>query len=430
MKSKMFRFTVLSVFLFISTVSFVYSHELEGLTYNVAVSHSHGGTCYHTHANAVARDLQGPEPGHDHRSQAYKDLHSGSSWHTPTCDSTENEPEPDRNPHSHTSPAHQHGNYVSHTHSKSHSHDIPAPTPGHTHGHPHAISNNHDRVDIVDGERPTTTPTNNGNPTGGTPTGGTPTVTTPIVEGGGPAPTVEGSETPEDTSTDSGTPEDTLAVFETNIISPPQETQPEAPPAPPLQPIRVTEYMVRDWAGVGGLPQWIELYNPNTEDVNLKGYTFQYATRQLANDPYKIHTLKLAEMEDGFSIAGGGVVILATQKPRDVVVSGIEISSQVYNLSIQNVLKRGWVLIDADGEEIQRLGRKAFSALSDPVAPPHQGEARVSHSVLPSETPSEPYYYGHSDDVGSPGFYEEPAPAAPSAVIRKTVGTWASLKRM
>ena len=57
----------------------------------------------------------------------------------------------------------------------------------------------------------------------------------------------------------------------------------------PLQPLRVTEYMVRDWSRYNSnLPQWIELHNPNTEDVNLKGYTFQYATRQFANSPYTI----------------------------------------------------------------------------------------------------------------------------------------------
>ena len=277
-----------------------------------------------------------------------------------------------------------------------------------------------------------------------TPTTTTPTTTTPTTtaeDSGTPTDTSnaqsdQGSTTPSTTTEgsdgtpaaeDSGTPTDTSSAQQVGS-STPQATQ-GTQSTSTMQPLRVTEYMVRDWAGVGGLPQWIELYNPNTRSVNLKGYTFQYATRQLANDPYKIHTLKLADTEDGFSIAGGGVAILATQKPRDVVVSGIEISSQVYNLSIQNVLKRGWVLMDADGEEIQRLGRTAFSALSDPVAPSHQGKARVSYHVYPSESPPEPYYYGHSDDVGSPGFYEEPAPAAPSAVIRKTVGTWASLKR-
>ena len=77
------------------------------------------------------------------------------------------------------------------------------------------------------------------------------------------------------------------------------------------------------------------------------------------------------------------------------------------------------------------IGRGAFSALADPVAPPHQDGARVSHQAYPSKAPStETYYYGHSEDIGSPGFYQDPAPAAPSLVRRKQVGTWASLKRV
>jgi len=195
--------------------------------------------------------------------------------------------------------------------------------------------------------------------------------------------------------------------------------------------------MVRDWSkgvGVGNsnLPQWIELYNPNTRSINLKGWTFQYATQQFRNSPIKIHTLTLATTGDGFSIAGGGVAILSTQsfsvrKPWGF--SGIQ-ASQVYTLNIQNVLKRGWVLTDADGREIHRIGREAFRALSDPVAPLHQEGARVSHQVYPSEAPSDPYYYGKPEDIGSPGFYSEAAPAAPSVVRRKRVGTWASLKRV
>ena len=221
--------------------------------------------------------------------------------------------------------------------------------------------------------------------------------------------------------------------------SAPQEPPQERPPEPPpLQPLRVTEYMVRDWsAGRRGLPQWIELHNPNAEAVNLKGYTFQYATRRFANHPYKIHTLTLAATEDEeFSIPSGGVALLATQRlpedqrfpARQFSFSGIE-ATQVYALGIENVLKRGWVLTDADGAEVHRLGRDAFDALGDPVAPPHKERVRVSYHAYKSESPSEPYYYGYSEDIGSPGFYEEPAPAAPSAVKRKRVGTWASLKQ-
>ena len=245
-----------------------------------------------------------------------------------------------------------------------------------------------------------------------------------------------------DTNT-SGNPQDTTTESVEGTSSPqpvgpvatgsaPQERRPVSPP---IQPLRVTEYMVRDWStglvvGNSNLPQWIELHNPNTEAVNLKGYTFQYATRRFRNQPYEIHTLTLAATaEDEFSIPGGGVVILATQRLPARKFSRIE-AEQVYNLNIENVLKRGWVLKDAKDSVVHHLGREAFSALSDPVAPPHQDGARVSHHAYRSESPSEPYYYGDSKDIGSPGFYEQPAPAAPSAVRRKQVGTWASLKRI
>ena len=239
----------------------------------------------------------------------------------------------------------------------------------------------------------------------------------------------------------SGNTQDTTTESAEEISSPqpvgpvaagsaPQERRPEPTP---MQPLRVTEYMLRDWSkggviGNSNLPQWIELYNPNIEAVNLKGWTFQYATRRFRNQPYKIHTLTLAATEDGFSIPGGGVAILSTQQLHERKFSGIE-ATQVYNLNIENVLKRGWVLTDADDKEVQRLGRDAFSALWDPVAPPHQDGARVSHHVYLSESPSESYYYGDSGDIGSPGFYKQPAPAAPSLVRPKRVGTWADLKR-
>ncbi len=319
--------------------------------------------------------------------------------------------------HQHTFPAHKHGNYVSHTHTGTHSHTSPLDT----HSDPHTVDDDHSNV----GTR--TTPMQN------------PTETPiPTVGGGGGAPpAVEESGTPEGTSEagDSGTPVDTSTEQDFlraqqkygTVLEGTPETQPERQP---LLPIRITEYMVRDWsAGSSGLPQWIEVYNPNTEEtVNLKGYTFQYATRRSATAPHKVHTLTLAGTQDGFSIPGDGVAILSTRHLPAWRFSGIE-ATQVYNLNIDNVLKRGWVLTDADGAEIHRLGREAFSAFGDPVAPLHQNKARVSYQVVPSESPPEVYYYGHREDMGSPGFYEQPAPAAPSAVKRKRVGTWASLKR-
>ena len=298
---------------------------------------------------------------------------------------------------------HQHDGYTVHTHSLSHSHPNPFSE------HAYTVSEVHERSLI-----PTRVHERSLIPPPPTP----PPPTPPTGVGDG-TPVVEESGTPEGTSS----PQPVVPVV---TESPPQETPPEPPP---MQPIRVTEYMVRDWtAGIGGLPQWIEVYNPNTEAVNLKDYTFQYATRRSATASHKVHTLTLAGAEDGFSIPGGGVAILSTGTVSAWRFSGIE-ATQVYNLSIDNVLKRGWVLTDADGAEIHRLGRAAFGALGDPVAPLHQNKARVSHQVVPSESPPETYYYGHREDIGSPGFYKQPAPAAPSAVKRKRVGTWASLKR-
>ncbi len=247
----------------------------------------------------------------------------------------------------------------------------------------------------------------------------------PVTTGTGNSPPATTPDTTTESPARTSGPPQSVVPIETNA------SQERRPGSPLMQPIRVTEYMVRDWsAGSGGLPQWIEVYNPNTEEtVNLKGYTFQYATRRSATAPHKVHTLTLAATEDGFSIPGGGVVILATQRLPARKFSGIEVSTQVYNLNIENVLKLGWVLTDADGTEIHRLGREAFGALGDPVAPLHQNQARVSYQVVPSESPSEVYYYGHREDMGSPGFYKQPAPAAPSLVRRKQVGTWAALKK-
>ncbi len=349
-------------------------------------------------------------PAHQHDNYV-SHVHGSEHVHANPSD-THNDPHDVDNDHSHVGTqqdwhshalTHQHDEYAVHTHTTRHSH----PDPSSVHGYHNrfTVSEVHERS-----QAPTTVHERSLIP---------PTPTRPTGIGDG-TPVVEESGTPEGTSS----PQPVVPVV---TESPPQETPPEPPP---MQPIRVTEYMVRDWAaGIGGLPQWIEVYNPNTEEtVNLKGYTFQYATRRSANAPHKVHTLTLAGAEDGFSIAGGGVAILSTGKVSAWRFSGIG-ASQVYNLSIDNVLKRGWVLTDADGKEIHRLGRAAFSALGDPVAPLHQNKARVSHQVVPSESPPEVYYYGHREDMGSPGFYKQPAPAAPSAVKRKRVGTWASLKR-
>ncbi len=435
MFSRILTFSVLSVFCVLTAISSVYADNPGGITTWENEWHDHDGR-RHVHKDVKHRH-GGVDDLHEHKNPDY----NHDKAHTEDVDIVwiDKEERPDTE-HTHSLYTHQHDDYVVHTHRGTHTH---AYTPGDDdHTHPGlSWSFNHDRVgrrtDTTVDEQPVNQPTGN-QPTGNQPTVNQPTVNQPTVtQSTGTQPTtVATGGTSEGTSEagESQTPVDTS--IEQNFLRAQQkygttlegtpETQPERQP---LLPIRITEYMVRDWsAGSSGLPQWIEVYNPNTEAVNLKGWTFQYATRRSANAPHKVHTLTIAGTQDGFSIAGGGVAILSTRKVPAWRFSGIG-ASQVYNLSIDNVLKRGWVLTDADGKEIHRLGRAAFSALGDPVAPLHQNQARVSHQVVPSESPSEVYYYGHREDMGSPGFYKQPAPAAPSAVRRKQIGTWADLKK-
>ena len=108
--------------------------------------------------------------------------------------------------------------------------------------------------------------------------------------------------------------------------------------------------------------------------------------------------------------------------------SGID-ASQVYALNRENVLKQGWVLTDAEGTEVQRVGKDAFGALGDPVRPKHEDGFRTSY-MLPesvSQAPADRYYSGGKDDIGTPGYFKEAAPAAPK-LFRVRYGTWGTLK--
>ena len=449
MFSRILTFSVLSVFSVLTAISYVYAHTPDNPMYDGDLTHDHGSG-EHTHENVVHWEsgelIRPAQPAFNHNlavpglttTAARPEIRTGHTiyhehlkpgWVHDDASHANILPDPDPDPpqedtnvrHQHSA-THTHGG-ESHTHTGWHRHTSP---------HPHPTPHIWDSHPPPDNEQPNNQPTNN-QPTNNQPINNQPTVTQPTVTqpttvatGGTSEGTSEAgeSQTPVDTST-----EQNFLRAQQKYGTPLEGTPETQPERQPLLPIRITEYMVRDWsAGSSGLPQWIEVYNPNTEAVNLKGWTFQYATRRSANAPHKVHTLTLAGTQDGFSIAGGGVAILSTRKVPAWRFSGIG-ASQVYNLNIDNVLKRGWVLTDADGKEIQRLGRAAFSALGDPVAPLHQNKARVSHQVLPSESPPEVYYYGHREDMGSPGFYEQPAPAAPSAVRRKQIGTWAALKK-
>ena len=91
--------------------------------------------------------------------------------------------------------------------------------------------------------------------------------------------------------------------------------------------LRITEYMLRDWSrsGLGRLPQWVEIYNPNAKPMSLDGYQFTYAYRRFANYPWTYKTEYLPNL----MIPAQGAVIIASKHATKVstnnVIAGIPI---------------------------------------------------------------------------------------------------------
>ena len=185
----------------------------------------------------------------------------------------------------------------------------------------------------------------------------------------------------------------------------------------------VTEYMLRGWSkGKGNLPRWIELYNPHDAPVNLKGWRLKYVEKG------KVKTLRFKN----FHIPAGGVGLLVShegQKSRYID------EDAVYILDIpKKALESGWLLLNSEGTEIHRIGvafrTDALSGLSDPVNPDLVNSGRISHNRYASELPPRGgYFYGHSRDVGTPGFFQLPVSASPSKVRPKLQTSWGAIKR-
>ena len=253
----------------------------------------------------------------------------------------------------------------------------------------------------------------------------------------------------------------------------PQTSQPASDNTPikritqPQQKPIITEYMLRDYSrsGGAGLPQWIEIYNPNDGAMELWGYQFTYAWRNTANSPYKYKT----ETIDSFIIPAGEAKIIVGKKieareTRWNTVAGLSDEDIWVIPSEENwvSLKDGWHLADPSGEAIYRIGgafeeKPANAEWDDSIpwkgnvrVPPHTSEGfRVSYQAVPSELPDEDHFYGNIEDrsavavvvnskttyelVGksSPGFCLpiRVVPAAPSLLRPKKVVIWGNLKR-
>ena len=172
--------------------------------------------------------------------------------------------------------------------------------------------------------------------------------------------------------------------------------------------LKVTEYMLRNWSrsGHGGLPQWIELYNPNTRPVSVNRWTLESEGR-----PIPITSLVIPAQQVG---------LIVTQRIAPRHMSGITYD-RIFIMPRNSVnLRRGWILTDSNGNTVSRV--------LNPTLPPRKDGYRVSYQQYPSESPTEDHFYGSQHDVGSPGFYEAAAPAAPSLQRPKLAITWGHLK--
>lgn len=187
----------------------------------------------------------------------------------------------------------------------------------------------------------------------------------------------------------------------------------------PATPLQITEYMVHTWGdGQRKLPQWIEIYNPNTLAVNLVGYEFSYVFKKQS------YSIQLRH----FLIPPEGAIILATHIPRQRYRYGGISESQVYNLKIENGLKQGWSLKDPFGEIISETG-KSFGQKENPIVPARVGLSRMSYNVYGSERTKVAYFFGFRKDVSTPGFHEPQIPRSPVLLRQRMKTTWAAFKK-
>ena len=215
--------------------------------------------------------------------------------------------------------------------------------------------------------------------------------------------------------------------------SPPQPTQPvqrTAEPTPPPeivadpQKVLVTEWMLLDWGR--SVPQWIELYNYNTTEIDLNDWTFKY----IGWKGYKRIT-KSTTISD-FKIPAESAIILATY--HTIVKDGLT-DEQIYNLKIpvsEGTLKHGWEISDSNGHVVYVIGQTLTNNESgNPQTGKFVGSGlsggRESVQVYKSADAPSPSYYGRRNDIGSPGFFES-IPAAPSTK-RTLITKWAELRQ-
>ena len=186
----------------------------------------------------------------------------------------------------------------------------------------------------------------------------------------------------------------------------------------------------------GSVPQWFELYNQNPQEVDLTGWKLYYRKTKRHIADMEILYIVLTDIK----IPARGAIILATYETKTTSVDSEKIyvlrDSQGHNIN----LKLGWKLtapgtngaddIIISEQPRDEHGNGKFGEGN--VQRRFRGKVkwkrtRTSFEYRRSEE-VEQGYYGHINDISTPGFYEPHVPKAPS-LIRKSVTTWASLKK-
>lgn len=208
--------------------------------------------------------------------------------------------------------------------------------------------------------------------------------------------------------------------------------------APDPRRVYETEFMLVDLGG--GEPQWIELFNANSQEIDLTGWKFEYRVAMGHLGNLRTHHITLADLK----IPGRSVIILTTHETTITSLDAekIHVLRNPQGKSIGYVLKSGWRLTvpgTNGGEDIiiseqprdefnnGRFGdgkiQKTFHGKVN-----WSEQTRTSSEYRPSAE-VEQGYYGHENDIGTPGFYEPPPPAAPTLQKPKRITMWANLKR-
>ena len=176
--------------------------------------------------------------------------------------------------------------------------------------------------------------------------------------------------------------------------------------------IVLTEIMFHD-NGMLDTPQWFELHNRG-EASNLSGWAIRFSTdHQSTNNRGGELTIVLGDhdIEQGESL-------VVTSKQAQSWEHNIE-NYTVYPLSN---LKNQWTLYDRKSMIIhQRLGEWQHGWNTK------LGGNRRSAEIIPTRPAPTHNYYGLRSDVGTPGWHEDVAPAAP-ALIRNKAVMWGQLK--